>query len=79
MNTRTHLSHEPDDVCPVSLTERETEVLRLVALGKSTPEIASGLNLSTYTVHNYVRNAREKLQAKTKLAAVMAAQRLGLL
>lgn len=63
----------------VSLTVRETEVLRLVSRGMSTREIASGLHLSTHTVQNYVRNAREKLQARTKLAAVMAAQRLGLL
>ena len=73
-------SHEPDvPDGPVSLTVRETEVLRLVARGMSTLEIASGLHLSTHTVHNYVRNAREKLQAKTKLAAVMTAQQLGLL
>ncbi len=72
--------HEPDvPDGPVSLTVRETEVLRLLARGMSTPEISSALDLSTYTVHNYVRNAREKLQAKTKLAAVMTAQQLGLL
>ena len=64
---------------PVSLTARETEVLQLVALGLSTQEVADGMYLSKYTVRNYIRNAREKLQASTTLAAILAAQRLGLL
>jgi DNA-binding CsgD family transcriptional regulator len=79
------LPHEPNDLMTdvlnrsASLTIRETEVLRLVALGLSTQEIANDTYLSVHTVRNYVRNAREKLQAKTTLAVVMAAQRLGLL
>ena len=64
---------------PASLSVRETEMLRLLALGLSTQEIADDRCLSTYTVRNYVRSAREKLQARTKLDAVMTAQRLGLL
>ena len=64
---------------PVSLTARETEVLRLVAVGLSTQEIAMSLHLSIHTARNYIRNTREKLQVTTRLKAVLAAQRLGLL
>ena len=60
------------------LTARELEVLRLVAQGMETGEIVDELNLSHHTVRNYIRNAREKLQAKSKTAAVLTAQRLGL-
>ena len=61
------------------LTVREFEVLRLVSLGMGTREISGELSLSTHTVRNHVRNARQKLSARTKLDAVLAAQRLGLL
>ena len=57
------------------LTAREIEVLRLVALGLGTKEIAVDLDLSPNTVRSHVSNARKKLKAKTKLAAVLAAYR----
>ncbi len=61
------------------LTPREWEIVVLLAEGRSTAEIADRLHLSTHTVKNYVRNAREKLHAPTRLALVLAAQRLGVL
>jgi DNA-binding CsgD family transcriptional regulator len=61
------------------LTGRELEVLRLVALGRSTPEIAKELAISSHTVLNHIRNFRRKLEATTKLDAVVTAIRLGLL
>ena len=61
------------------LTAREVEVLRLIALDNGTGEIADVLNLSPHTVRNYVRNAREKLRARSQLSAVLIAQRRGLL
>ena len=57
------------------LTAREIEVLRLVALGLGTKKIAVDLDLSPNTVRSHVSNARKKLKAKTKLAAVLAAYR----
>ena len=63
----------------VPLTVRELEVVRLISSGLGTREIAGQLNLSRHTVLNHVRHAREKLRARTKLDAVLAAQRLGLL
>ncbi len=66
------------EVKPV-LTPRELEVLRLVALGWETPRIAAELGISHHTVRNHVRNFRQKLGATTKLDAVVAGMRLGIL
>jgi DNA-binding NarL/FixJ family response regulator len=62
----------------MDLTEREREVLRLLAQGKATDEIAGELFLSHHTVRNHVRNVLAKLQAHTKLEAVIVAAREGL-
>jgi len=61
------------------LTPREWEVVELLAGGYDTRAIAERLHLSIHTVRNYVRNAREKLHAPSRLALVLAAQRLCLL
>ena len=44
-----------------SLKERSKEILRLVALGKSSAEIADELHLSVHTVNTHRRNIKEKL------------------
>ena len=62
-----------------NLTRREIEVLRLVAAGTNTDQIASDLSISIHTVRNHVRSLRNKLDAKTKLDAVVTAMRAGLL
>jgi pimeloyl-ACP methyl ester carboxylesterase/DNA-binding CsgD family transcriptional regulator len=61
------------------LTERELEVLRLVALGRSDREIAEELVLSPHTVHRHVANIRTKLRLPSRAAAAAHAARLGLL
>ncbi len=61
------------------LTGRELEVLRLVALGWDTPSIARELAISPHTVLNHIRHFRRKLNATTKLDAVVTAIRQGLL
>ena len=61
------------------LTVRELEVVRLISFGLRPRDIARDLSLSPHTVLNHVRHAREKLRVRTKLDAVLAAQRLGLL
>ena len=63
----------------VRLTKRQLEVLRLVALGWETPRIAEELGISTHTVLNHIRHFRQKLNAATKLEAVLAALRMGIL
>ncbi|MFC6332889.1 response regulator [Paenibacillus septentrionalis] len=52
------------------LTEREQEVLGLVADGKNTKEIASELFLSTGTVRNYISTILEKLGVSNRIEAI---------
>lgn len=51
---------------PVSLTQRESEVLRQVALGSSLKEIAAALKLSTKTVDTYKTRANRKLDLRSR-------------
>ena len=62
-----------------ALTGREVEVLRLVALGRDTARISQELGISQHTVRNHIRNLRHKLNATTKLDAVVEGIRLGIL
>ena len=57
------------------LTERELEVLRLVARGMANKEIAAQLFISENTVKNHVRNILEKLQLHSRMEAVVYAVR----
>lgn len=61
------------------LTPREVEVLRLVSQGWVIQGIAEELAISPHTVRNHIRNLRQRLNAKTKLDAVMIAMRMGIL
>jgi DNA-binding NarL/FixJ family response regulator len=61
------------------LTEREMEVLRLVARGLGNREIARELFISENTVKNHVRNILEKLQLHSRMEAVVYAVREKLL
>ena len=61
------------------LSEREREVLALVARGLTDQEIAEQLVLSRHTVHRHVANVRQKLGSTSRSAAVAEATRLGLL
>jgi DNA-binding CsgD family transcriptional regulator/tetratricopeptide (TPR) repeat protein len=61
------------------LTRREIEVLRLVAAGKSNPEIAAALTISPHTAVRHVSNIFAKLGASTRAEAAACAVRLGLL
>jgi pimeloyl-ACP methyl ester carboxylesterase/DNA-binding CsgD family transcriptional regulator len=57
------------------LTEREREVLRLVARGETDAEIAARLMLSTHTVHRHLANIRAKLGVPSRTAAAAWALR----
>jgi len=61
------------------LTDRELEVLKLVAQGLSNRVIAKSLFISENTVKNHVRNILEKLQMHSRMEAVMYAVREKLL
>lgn len=56
-----------------TLTEREREILTLVAAGMQGPEIAEQLFLSTETVKSHVQSAMTKLGARTRAHAVAIA------
>jgi len=62
----------------VELTERETEVLRLLAEAHSNAEIASALFIGEATVKTHVSNVLQKLGARDRVAAVVYAHRHGL-
>jgi DNA-binding CsgD family transcriptional regulator len=63
--------HEDDSDIP-RLSPRELEVLRLIARGQTDREIAAILDLDVRTVNTYVANARRKLGAPSRTAAVAA-------
>lgn len=61
------------------LTEREEQVLVLIAKGYSTPRAAELLKISHYTVTEYIRNVYRKLNVSNRAEAAVVAARLGLL
>ena len=62
-----------------NLTERERDVLKLIASGKSSKEIARHLRISIGGVNFHILNAMKKLGAATRAHAVARAIFLGLL
>ncbi|GAA1782488.1 response regulator [Agromyces lapidis] len=69
---------ETADAAP-SLSPRELEVLRLVASGRSNPEIARELFIGEATVKTHLLHAFEKLEVNDRTRAVTRAMELGLL
>lgn len=63
----------------IHLAPREIEVLKLMAEGASTNEAASSLNLSEYTVRDYVSAIMQKMEAKNRTEAVARAIRDGMI
>ena len=72
------LANSPTDEGAPRLTDRETEVLRLVAKGLTYPQIAERLVLSVRTVQNHVQNTLMKLQLHNKAQLVRYALEQGL-
>ncbi len=68
---------EPDGV-PFSLTRRETEVLRLLAVGLTNAQLADRLSISPSTVSSHLERIFAKLNVTTRGAAVAIAHRLGI-
>jgi two-component system, NarL family, response regulator DesR len=59
------------------LTDREKEVLELVADGKNTKEIADELMLKTGTVRNYISTILDKLEVKNRIEAITHSKEKG--
>ncbi|MBI2913833.1 MAG: response regulator transcription factor [Chloroflexi bacterium] len=66
---------QPDDL----LTDREREILNLVAAGHSNREIAQILNISEHTVHNHRARLMEKLGVHNRLELLKYALRQGII
>jgi DNA-binding NarL/FixJ family response regulator len=67
----------PKELFP-ALTEREREVLGLIAQGHTNADIARHLSLTIKTVHNYVSNIFSKLQVADRAQAIVRAREAGL-
>jgi DNA-binding CsgD family transcriptional regulator len=63
----------------LGITEREFEVLTLLAAGRSNKEIASRLSVSLNTVKTHVSRLFEKLRASRRTEAILKARELGLI
>jgi DNA-binding CsgD family transcriptional regulator len=68
----------PAATAAVPLSQREREVLQLLARGLSNKEMARTLSVSENTVKTHLANLYEKLGARRRTEAVAAARRLGL-
>jgi len=72
-------SRPPDQGLAEPLSERESEILQLVAQGLTNREIANRLSLAQGTVKNYVTTILQKLGARDRTQAALRARELGLL
>jgi len=66
------------DVTQAELSDRELEVLKLIAIGKDNAEIAQALFISPKTVKNHISNILMKLQIENRIQAAVYAVRSGL-
>jgi DNA-binding NarL/FixJ family response regulator len=64
---------------PAGLSDREVEVLRVLARGKTNKEIAAALDISVKTAGNHVQHIFEKIGVTTRAAATMFAMQNDLL
>lgn len=64
---------------PDPLTERETEILRLMAGGYSNKEIAAALNVAEGTIKNHVSNVLSKMGVRDRTRAVLKAFEAGVI
>ena len=71
------LQPQDSDICPLS--KRELEVMKYVAIGKSTKEIADSIQLSDLTVNQYIKSAIKRMQAQNRVEAIVKLCKLGLI
>jgi len=76
------LLHEAEDTRThqeSNLSDRELEVLQLLAEGQSTPEIASNLFISQKTVKNHLASIYTKIDARDRTHAIIRAVKMGII
>lgn len=71
--------HGAVEIIDSGVTVREKEVLQLAGAGLPNQVIADALGLSLHTVKSYMKSAMSRLNARTRLEAVVAARRNGLI
>lgn len=69
----------PESQNAIQWSEREREVIRLLAAGRSNRQIGLDLNISESTVKYHLRNIMDKLNVRARTEVVYAAGKLGLL
>ncbi len=67
------------DSLPEPLSEREIEILKVLAQGRTNKEIADTLHLAEGTVKNYVTSILQKIGARDRTQAAIRARELGIL
>jgi ATP/maltotriose-dependent transcriptional regulator MalT len=81
-SVKSYLQHEfgrvVDDV-PHVLTARENEILRLMAIGMTNPQIAEELVIGAGTVKTHTLNIYRKLDVANRTQAIIHAQEIGIL
>jgi two-component system NarL family response regulator len=73
------LQEGPEADMPDHFTLREIEILRLIAEGLTNRDISERLCLSENTVKSYIQDLYQKLDAHSRIEAVMRATKWGLL
>ena len=66
-----------EETAPPQLSDREMQVLRLIANGKDNAQIAAELHISPKTVKNHISNILMKLQIENRIQAAVFAVRSG--
>jgi RNA polymerase sigma factor (sigma-70 family) len=72
------MAHDETEEAINQLTEREQEILRLVAQGLTNREIGEALHLAEKTIKHYMTNVLQKLQVRSRVEAALLAQKRGL-
>ncbi|WP_345427324.1 response regulator transcription factor [Pseudonocardia xishanensis] len=70
---------ECQEISAVPVRPREVEILRLMAMGMATKDVANELNLSVNTVRSYTQALMAKLGAHNRVQAILQARRLHLI
>ena len=68
-----------DDVTNKKLSQRELEILQLIAVGDTSANISTKTSISVLTVATHIKNAYRKLNVHSRLQAVASARGLGLI
>jgi len=71
--------HVPDHVGLTDLTNRELDILELIAQRLQNKQIGARLNISTHTVKDHLKHVYQKLEVSNRRDAVAKAMRVGLL